>query len=255
MNKKVSGGQSVIVPITCVGRNYLPFVEDLKDRVIKYIDIVDVTPIDGSTGVGNTPQYITLSGKSGYIMEFDNYPTINLKPYSTYGSRRLIGKKLSLQNSFFTNGDASNIGKSVVCVFWYDEPEYSARNTTNNVSISTVEVPFVSKTFKNMLPDNRTMAGKRFRSIAWDLLPSYTPSFKTAANSDVETNAYLTLLNGNVAILNNIPVQCLVELANVESLEFSNIKFDFTNSYIQLAGYANEPTTNESFVVRFSFEN
>ena len=256
MNKKVSGAQSVIVPIKCIGKNYLPFVEDLKDRVIKYIDIMYCIPIDGSERVSNIPEYITLAGKNGYILEFENYPTQNLSYESTQGLRRLIGKKLSLQNSFFINTDPDNVGKSVVVVFWYDEPEYSARNTTNNVSITTVEVPFVSKDFKNVFPDNRTIAGKRFRTIAFDRLYGKTPSFKDALNNDIYEFGYITLLNGNVAILKDIPVACLVEDLNSDPLEFANIKFDLTNSYIKLAPNADiELNGNQAFVVRFAFEN
>ena len=40
MNKKVSGAKSVVVKLESKGKNYLPFVEYLKDRYIKYIDVV-----------------------------------------------------------------------------------------------------------------------------------------------------------------------------------------------------------------------
>ena len=37
MNTKLSGAQLVLVPITRLGANFLPLVENLRGRVIKFI--------------------------------------------------------------------------------------------------------------------------------------------------------------------------------------------------------------------------
>ena len=54
MNKKVSGAKSVVVKLESIGKNYLPFVEYLKDRYIKFIDVVLVGSLPYSTDNGIT---------------------------------------------------------------------------------------------------------------------------------------------------------------------------------------------------------
>ena len=259
MNKKVSGGQSVIVRINNIGKNYLPFVENLKDRVIKYIDVDtanDKLP-DGSNNAYNgtlTDSFITLIDKNGFVINHNNYPLYNLNNYRQVGDRPFFGRKMSLQNSYINITDASMVGKSMLLVFWYDEPEYSARNTTNNISVETIEVPY-NNAFKNLMPDNRTLAGKRVRRILFDYVTT-TPSFSTCANVSEHAEGYITLNNGNTAILKQVPIASLYKYftSNVYDLEFANIKFDLTNSWIEL------PTTTpitpgQKWLVRLAYEN
>ena len=49
MNTKLSGAQLVLVPITKVGRNYLPEVQYLNGRMIKYIDFYPANYLPGIT--------------------------------------------------------------------------------------------------------------------------------------------------------------------------------------------------------------
>ena len=257
MNKKVSGGQSVIVPINRIGKNYLPFVESLKDRVIKYIDVYtgqDTLP-DGRVGVGVdiSSSYITLADKNGVTLNYLNYPLENLSTYTTMGDRPFIGRKISLQNSYINVTAQTAIGKSILLVFWYDEPEFSYRNTTNNIAVETVEVDYRNANFKNLMPDNRNLAGKRVRRITFDNV-NKTPSYRDCQNN--YGGAYITLNNGNVSILKQVPLECLKKsnTLNAFELEFANIKFDLTNSFIEKFG-DNAFLANSAWLVRFAYEN
>ena len=78
------------------------------------------------------------------------------------------------------------VGRSVLLVFWYDLPEYSARNTTDAQLTDNFEVKIESNTSNNMLPDNRTMVGKRFRKIAL-ALPTFTPTFSQSVTYTMHT--------------------------------------------------------------------
>lgn len=264
MNAKISGGQSVIVPIKRLGNNTLPFVENLKDRVIKYIDVDVVNPIlpDGSTNAlqpnYNTEAastYITLVDKNGVVINYNNYPVFNLISYMAGTDRNLIGKKLSLQNSFITITNPYLIGQSVLLTFWYDEPEFSQRNTTNNISVETIEVAYLSATKKNLMPDNRTLAGKRVRRILFDYA-TITPSYKDCVNTTKQAQGYITLNNGNTSILKQVPIASLYKygVLNTFDLEFANIKFDLTNSWIETFG-DNAFVPNQAWLIRFAYEN
>lgn len=263
MNKKVSGGQSIIVPINRIGKNYLPFIEDLKDRVVKYIDVLTVLGYatilpDGSNTFTSGSEtefttYLTLMNKNGVVQDVANIPLVSLSTFYNGGEHYFVGRKISLQNSYLTVTDPNLIGKSILLVVWYDEPLFSARNSTNNLCVETVEVEYRNNTFKNLFPDNRTLAGKRIRKIIID--PVYkTPSYRDCANLQ-DAMPYLTLNNGNVSILKEIPFQCLVNQNGLVQweLEFANIKFDLTNSYIQTFGDA-DFVAGQSFLVRFVFE-
>lgn len=261
MNKKVSGGQSIIVPIKRLGNNYLPFIEDLKDRVIKYIDVVakpyGITLPNGDTSVRENQlftSFITLMSKNGVVQDIANLPLSSCYTFANGGEHYFIGRKISLQNSYITVTDETMIGKSIMLVVWYDEPLYSARNSTNNVCVESVEVDYKTPNFKNLFPDNRTLAGKRIRKIIIDNV-SKTPSYRDCANNN-NFLPFLTLNNGNVSILKEIPFTSLFNSNGLYQweLEFANIKFDLTNSYVQTFGDTNfQP--GQSFLVRFVFED
>lgn len=255
--KKISGAKSVIVPLTQMGINYLPFVEDLRDRQIKYIDFVAVTSLPGSaasplTEPGNCT--ITLANKSGNTYDFSDLPLARFSPAHYYGIRPFIGRKISLQNSFIKVNDAAAVGKNALLVFYFDEPEFSYRNTSNDVSENAIEVPIVSNIYPNQLPDNRTMVGKRFRNISINPV-LVTPSYKESAYSDI-SDLYLSLYNGNVAILDRVPLSVFNTAGTVENFTFSNIRFDFTNSYVLVggAGTVSDPV-GKSLLINLSYEN
>lgn len=262
MNPKVSGGQSVIVPISRIGNNPLPFVENLKDRVVKYIDVdtVNATLPDGSVNAytaneDTASSYITILDKNGVVINHNNYPMYNFVTYLAGTDRPFIGKKISLQNSYLTITDAALVGKSVLLTLWYDEPEFSQRNTTNNISVETIEVAYLSPYKKNLMPDNRTLAGKRVRRVLFDYA-TLTPSYKPCVNTVKMAQGYITLNNGNTSILKQVPIASLYKygVLNTFDLEFANIKFDLTNSWIETFG-DNDFTTNQAWLIRFALEN
>lgn len=255
--RKISGAQSVIVPLTQMGINYLPFVESLFEKQIKYVDFVAVSSLPGSSATPlSTPGNCTLTlvNKSGNTYDMADVPLSRFDPASYYGMRPYIGRKISLQNSFIRVNDSAAVGTSALLVFYYDYPEFSCRNTTNDVSENGIEIPIVSNTFPNQLPDNRTMAGKRFRTLSVNPV-LVTPSFNTSAYSDI-SDLYISLYNGNVAILDTVPLLVFATAGSVENFTFSNIKFDFTNSYVIVggAGTVSDPV-GKSLFINLSYEN
>lgn len=251
--KRISATKTVIVPIVTVGKNYLPFIEDLRDKTIKYIDFCPVgsLPYSSATPVTDSSKYIvTLSSRSGNQYDIQDVPMEKFDLTLNWGIRPAIMRELSLQNSYLLCTDAAEIGKFAVLVFYYDYPEYSRRNTTIDVSVNGFEVPIVKASQPNQLPDNRTMVGKRFRSVFFTPA-TYTPTMSTGITYTESKDFYLTLNKGNFSIIDTLPLMCLYAVNMVEPIEFSNIIFDFTNSYILVGGGG----TNTQYIGRSVFLN
>lgn len=238
MNKKLSGAKAVIVPITKVGKNYLPFIEDLRNRYIKYIDAVETTYLPETTMSGVTDFtncYITIADKVGNMAVMRDLPLNRLNYQKTYGVRQPIAREMSMQNSYIEVTQQSLVGKGVLLVFWYDLPEYSQRNVTDETVIDGLSVPITTAVYKNQLPDSLTMAGKRFRSILFQPV-GVTPDYQTGVNYTDAHYLYLTLRKGSYNVLENVPVALLYQLWQVDKIQFANMVFDFQSSYIIIGG-------------------
>lgn len=255
MQRKVSGAKSVIVPITTVGKNYLPYVEYLNNRYIKYIDFVP-TQILPTTGEGvNVPYYMyfSLSEKSGNSYFIQNEPMVRFDYSYNKGIRKPIMQKVSLQNSYIEVTDPVLVGKSVLLIFWYDLPEFSQRNKTNDTITDYFEVKLNNQTGRFEFPDNRTMAGKRFRNF---FIPTggITPSLSRCISDTDAQKLYITLQKGNYKVLDAIPLTLFNDVDKLEAVDFANIVFDFTYSYISAGGNTPISFEGQSVLVNATYE-
>lgn len=238
MNKKLSGAQAVLVPITKTGKNYFPFVENLRNRYIKYIDAVPTQylPETATTGVTNFINcFVSIADKVGNAIVMRDLPLSRFDYTETYGQRQPIAREISMQNSYITVSDASLVGQSILLVFWFDLPEYSARNTTDSILVDGLSIPITTAVYKNQLPDSLTMSGKRFRSILFQPV-GYTPDYATGVNYTDSKNLYLTLRKGSYNVLENVPLCLLYQMWQVDKIQFANMVFDFQSSYIIVGG-------------------
>ena len=240
MNSKISGAKMVFVPIHQTGANYFPFVEDLKDRYIKFIDFhpAQYLPDTAATGVDGTfplgTFYTTLANETGNKKLFDRLPLENLNYIKTQGVRLPIGAKLSLQNCYIECMDASYIGKTVALLFYYDLPQYSQRNKTDKLMLDSLSVPITTATFRNLFPDSLRMSGKRFRNVLFTPTAT-TPEYQTGVTQDWEY-LYITLRKGSYNVIENLPLSAILQYDKLEKIEFANIIFDFQNSFITVGG-------------------
>lgn len=255
--KKVSGSKTVLVPISKVGNNYFPFIEDLKDKYIKYIDTVIMTvltPNESGTPVSdNTDLFLTLNSKSGNVHTTKDMPLIRYDVASNLGVRVPVMQKISLQNSYILNEDPTKVGKYVILVFWYDEQSYSARNITTNTLVDGFSIPIITNTGKNAMPDNRTMTGKRFRKL-YVTYPTLTPTLGSGITSLQAQSLYVTFQKSGYALIENLPLPLLFQIPNLEFIEFANIIFDFTYSYIQVGGISGSGFTGKEVFINAEYE-
>ena len=236
----ITGIKTILVPINKIGKNYIPFNEELKDRIIRYVDVVTPTALPESNAnvftafASATLTLADFNGNSyvGYSVPLDRYnPTKNL------GDRIAIDKKISFQNSYIEVAGVGAITPSfAVVVVYYDAPEFAQINTTNDLAVESFEVKVTSASFKNLLPDNRTLVGKRFKQIAIPTGVTLTPSYQQCGNDVAVEGAYITLVKDNYLIFDNAPLMLFKEPYYLRSLNFRNITFDFINSYITVGG-------------------
>lgn len=247
MNTKLSGARLVLVPITTVGKNYLPYVEYLDHRTIKFIDFAPAAYLPDTDAPGLTTSadlFITIMNETGTVETHRNLPLERLDYQQTIGIRQPLFQKINLSASYIDCQDPTAVGKTAALLFWYDLPEYSQRNTTTTLTTDAFSVEIDRIDRYNPFPDVDRMTGKRFRRLLLGV-PSTTPDMKPGvAQSDLE-NVYVTLQKGAYRILDNCPVALLYQLAMLEKTEFQNIAFDFESSYIAIGGNGNYPTPSD----------
>lgn len=238
MNMKLSGARLVLVPIKQIGKNYLPYVEYIADRVIKYIDFAPASLLPNTTAPGLTTSadmYITIVDQTGTREIQRQLPLERLDYQATLGVRQPICKRLTMDSCYIDCQDANAVGKVAALVFWYELPQYSQANKKDGTMTDSIEIPITNVTQYSMLPDSDRMTGKRFRRLLLGT-PATTPNMNTALSQTELANCYLTLCKGSYKILADLPLMLLYQLQMLEKTEFQNIIFDFQSSYVTVGG-------------------
>lgn len=257
MNTKLSGAQLVLVPITNLGVNRFPIVENLRGRVIKFIDFYPTNYLPDTSAAGcNSSQdlYITIRNEAGNTDLHFALPLVRLDYTQTLGNRTPIMSKINLQSTYIDCQNAALVGKTAAFVFWYDLPEYSQRNTTDTLITDAISVPLTTATRYNVLPDSDRMTGKRFRRILLGA-PTTTPDLQTGLGWSELENVYLTLRKGSYNIAENIPVYLLYQLQMLFKSDWQNIIFDFQSSYITIGGAGTIPNVSTDYLGKSVFFN
>ena len=257
MNTKLSGAQLVLVEIQRVGRNYLPLVENIRGRMIKYIDFCEADYLPGTDVRGVTSPddlYFTIMNEMGNTELHRDMPMVRFDYVQTLGVRQPVCAKINLTSSFITNNEAANVGKMVALMFYYDLPEYSARNSTDNVVTDAISIPLTTAVRYNQLPDTDRLTGKRFRRMLLGT-PTTTPDLQTGLDANKMANCYLTLRKGTYNVVENMPLPILYQMAMLEKSEWANIIFDFQNSYITIGGAGTIPNVSTDYIGKNVFIN
>ena len=258
MNTKLSGAQLVLVEIKHIGRNYLPLVEYMRGRIVKFIDFYPATylpGIAGELGVSDTQDmYFTIMNEYGNTELHRSIPLERFDYSATIGIRQPVCAKISMQTSFIDCQNANNVGKVVALMFYYDLPEYSARNTTDAVMTDAISIPLTTAIRYNQLPDTDRLTGKRFRKILLGM-PSITPDLQGGLGTARLANCFLTLRKGTYNVVENMPLPLLYQLRMLEKSEWANIIFDFQNSYITIGGAGTIPNVATDYIGKSVFMN
>lgn len=251
-NVAISAGIGVSIPLTGTGKIFFPELNDLKGRVIKYIDFYDV---QGAYDVDY--KYIAPSNDGSLsLMEYStkNFPIQDV-PLSVFsvarntGKRFLINRVIDIPNSYIQINNVS--GNNLFFVFWYDLEESAETMLENDVySYDTFNVIRRNRNSTGIIPfsENRTLFGKEFGSLRFqfglnmNVVDPSVPSEYSYIDSNTAKSIYITLQNGSFKFIRNVPLMLLGDYnynnynqlqLNRDGINFKNVKFDFTNSYLQ----------------------
>ncbi len=247
----------MLVPIRRMGVNKFPFVENIRQRVIKYIDFcpAEYLPDTDAAGLTSTTNMdITIFDEFGNTEIMRHLPLERLNYKQTQGIRQAVGQRVSLDDCYITCQNQAMVGKTAAFVFWYDLPEYSSRNTKDRVVTDSVTIPLTTSIRYNAFPDEERMAGKRFRRIL-AAAPSITPDYREGVTLAQLDNLYVTLRKGSYLVCENLPLSMLYQLTMLQKSEFANIIFDFQNSYITIGGAGTIPNVTTDYVGKNVFLN
>lgn len=257
MNQKLSGAQLVLVPITKLGENKFPWIENIRSRFIKFVDFYATQYLPGSSATGlqtTDNMFVTFKNAAGNTEFIRNLPLARLDYTQTLGVRQPIFSNIALTDCSVNCQNAEAIGTVAAFVFWYDFPEFSSKNSTKNIVTDAVTIPLTTVYGRNQLPDIERMTNKRFRRI---LLgdPSVTPDYTTGVTLEQAQNLYITLRKGSYSIFENVPVMFLYQLAMLQKTEFQNIIFDFQSSYITIGGDGTIEDVESDYIGKSVFFN
>ena len=247
----------VLVPINQVGKNKFPYIQDIRGRVIKYIDFYASTYLPDTTtsgAVSTTDMFLTIMDEIGNTKIHNNVPLERFNYTQTQGIRVAIGEKISLNECYIECKNAANVGKMAAFILWYDLPEFSKRNTTDTLITDYLSIPLTTSVLYNSLPDEDRMVGKRFRRILVST-PSVTPDFQTGVTAAMLPNLYLTLRKGSYNVIQNLPLPMLVQLQMQDKTTFQNIIFDLRSSFITIGGQGTIPSVTTDYIGKYVFLN
>ena len=257
MNTKLSGCQMVIVPIVGMGINKFPLVENIRNRYIKYIDFHPAAylPDTSATGLATSDDlFVTIYDELGNTQLMRDLPLVRLDYTQTNGIRQTVGAKVSLENCYVECKNAAAVGKVAAFIVWYDLPEFSQRNKTDNLVTDYVSIPLTTDVRYNMFPDYDRMTNKRFRRLLV-AAPGVTPDNQPGVAIQTLGNIYLTLRRGSYKVVENLPLSYLYQLNMLQKSEFQNIICDFANCYLTIGGAGTNPNVATDYIGKYVFMN
>lgn len=249
-----SRSKTIFVKLAKLGRNYLPFIKELESNVVKYIDIQQsFIDFDGNDIIETVTSgaYITLLDRYGNMF-YDNVDIVNFTPGYFLGQRKLIDRKLILQNCFIECPTSQMIGEVVALTFYWDEVKFSSPISSEKTYKDYVELllaPSQSRTVVTRIkfPDIRNIAGKKIRSIRPQYLTGQTVTplgYNTLPqNSDVQSSVYLTLANGNTILVDSLNLLSMMDVYQLTPMFFDNLLINFPDSYITVVVQYGESAT------------
>lgn len=236
--KKITASKSLSIAINGEGKYYLPDDLTLNGKVINAIvpvlgmysfeDNATGTPITNADNL-----FINLTNNGQYYF-MKNMPVQQISNQVVRGKFEPINQKLTLSGCYIECAD-NTVGNLILTIFYEDNTNYHA-DTNVNSNYDYCEIPLLYQNgYRNPLPDNNSLKGKKFRNIICTY-PRLTPSGYNAANSTIENKTYITLCYGSKIIFDKMPLVLFKQVEQYELLQFANIQFDFENSYVQIYG-------------------
>ena len=240
----------------------LPDILDLKDKTIKYIDVMngvinkDLNDDYISSNNALESCYINLMEKGTQNLFIKDLSINTLNPFFKQGERDIVLKKIDMLHSFIQNNSANDL--NIYFVFWYDDISIANVIQQNKANfMDFVEVSqFDSVSNKSYFPDNRTLIGKKISFFDFNIRGGFkTPNMKTnVANSDM-LSCYLTLVKNNYMFIENVPLVCFTTINMINVIKLQNVVFDLQNSYIAFPNSVKANVAGKVFFCNVEYQN
>lgn len=230
----VSGGIGVelIFPVG-TRKVYFPDLAVLRGKRVKHIDLcneLSVTP--RGNAIYDNDAYITLKDNASVNYSVSNMPASQLRTSYRKGNRLCFDHVFDFSKSYVTISETLTTAKSMFFVVWYDEPGVkSLIDPRKKRFIDSFEIKLSAS--NNQFKENRTLAKKKYQAILLSY-PTLTAENNDSITSTTAKKSYITLQKGNLQFIQNVPVYLFYQTQNYYMLNFENVSFDFTNSFIKI---------------------
>ena len=236
----------------------MPDIYDLKNKVIKYIDVCDTlnTDIAGNSVDSSNNGFINLIEKDTSNLKINDLSLSMLALSQNQGNRYKINFKVDLVNSYIEWKGEVDPTKCIYLVFWFDEPKTMNAINSDNVCIDSFEIPINAANVREvMLRENRTLYQKKFRNLlllASDSLGMITPENRTSITEYQSSKVFITLQLNNYAYVRDVPIYLFNQQNVRNEIRLQNIVFDFTNSYLRFPPNTDLSNTSVCFNAVYS---
>lgn len=252
MKQVITGGVGKTIAITS-NKTYFPYIAEIKDKTIKYIDVFQyMTDADGNS-INADPFGFEVSfvRKGTNDIFIDRLAACNLYPEYRLGQRIYIGEKIDMEQSFITT--LSQVGCNSFFVFYYQDSEAGYEEKSSPIRVEPNEA--IVSFRQNFFEDSRVLVNKKFTGIYPSLVESDERGIQNIFNQSLGYSSFLNLVKGSNVFLKNVPAAALLRYYYwLGYLEFADVEIDFTNSWISVPPSIVSADAGKAMVMSFEYK-
>lgn len=254
MKQVISGAVAVTMTMNS-WKQYFPYIAELKNRTVKYIDIFKDAYDMNNTYLNASPYdfNISLVRKGSTDIFIDSLNCSAMDPEIRSGERLFIGEVVDIEKCFVT-ADGYGIGKSAMFVFYWQDDNVTVDSDTTTAHWCSAPNYAKIVGLKSFFEDSRILADKKFTAIS----PSWTaktPDGTTNLMNTYQTQGFINLVKGSNIFVKNVPLWLFQRYTHWrEHLEFDNVELDFTNSFIEVPTAVFSSLQGGAYVLDFEYK-
>ena len=251
LGSQMTSGAIALPLVIYPGAQAVRFPDDstLRGKVIKHIDICDeITKDLSGMDVFAGQVKVTFFERETQNMIIDHMPDDMFKTSVRRGNRLNLNHVFDFPNSYVSIANNNLAAPRVIYfVFWYDEPAVLLPlNEKAPKKISQFEVELNKR--RTHFFEEEELRNARIRNILLSL-QAITASGRESISEDTMKRAFITLRRNNLQFIRELPLYLLLQNDMSYLLNLQNIRFDFTNSYIEMVNPVDDDFKNVFFNV------
>lgn len=251
MKQVITGGVGKTIAITS-NKTYFPYIAEIKDKTIKYIDVFQfMTDADGNSIDADPFAYeVSFVRKGTNDIFIDRLAACNLYPEFRLGQRIYIGEKIDMEQSFITT--LSQVGENAFFVFYYQDSDAGYEEKPSPIRVEPNEA--IVSFRQNFFEDSRVLVNKKFTGIYPSFVESDERGIQNIFSLTLGYSSFLNLVKGSNIFLKNVPAAALLRYYYwLGYLEFADVEIDFTNSWISVPN-VNPNVDGKAMVMSFEYK-